>query len=139
MKMMFEENEPVVASSDDIVITACPTLVEENRATQEFLWGYYFCIENNSSERIQLVGKSWNITDDKGNCFCDDSAGFKGEIPELEPGESFEFTSLAPLTSPHAVFYGSCRIRKEGRTESKDIKIPTFTMSVPLQQSACLN
>ena len=28
MKMMFEENEPVVASSDDIVITACPTLVE---------------------------------------------------------------------------------------------------------------
>ena len=122
MKMMFEENEPVVASSDDIVITACPTLVEENRATQEFLWGYYFCIENNSSER-----------------FCDDSAGFKGEIPELEPGESFEFTSLAPLTSPHAVFYGSCRIRKEGRTESKDIKIPTFTMSVPLQQSACLN
>lgn len=43
--MMFEENEPVVASSDDIVITACPTLVEENRATQEFLWGYYFCIE----------------------------------------------------------------------------------------------
>ena len=54
--MMFEENEPVVASSDDIVITACPTLVEENRATQEFLWGYYFCIENNSSERIQLVG-----------------------------------------------------------------------------------
>ena len=138
MKMMFEENEPVVASSDDIVITACPTLVEENRATQEFLWGYYFCIEN-SSERIQLVGKSWNITDDKGNRFCDDSAGFKGEIPELEPGESFEFTSLAPLTSPHAVFYGSCRIRKEGRTESKDIKIPTFTMSVPLQQSACLN
>jgi len=136
--MMFEENEPVVASSDDIVITACPTLVEENRATQEFLWGY-FCIENNSSERIQLVGKSWNITDDKGNRFCDDSAGFKGEIPELEPGESFEFTSLAPLTSPHAVFYGSCRIRKEGRTESKDIKIPTFTMSVPLQQSACLN
>ena len=106
MKMMFEENEPVVASSDDIVITACPTLVEENRATQEFLWGYYFCIENNSSERIQLVGKSWNITDDKGNRFCDDSAGFKGEIPELEPGESFEFTSLAPLTSPHAVFYG---------------------------------
>ena len=93
MKMMFEENEPVVASSDDIVITACPTLVEENRATQEFLWGYYFCIENNSSERIQLVGKSWNITDDKGNRFCDDSAGFKGEIPELEPGESFEFTS----------------------------------------------
>lgn len=122
MKMMFEENEPVVASSDDIVITACPTLVEENRATQEFLWGYYFCIENNSSERIQLVGKSWNITDDKGNRFCDDSAGFKGEIPELEPGESFEFTSLAPLTSPHAVFTAAAESAKKAEPNPKTLR-----------------
>lgn len=136
---MFDEDEPAMISSDDIVITACPTLVEENKATQEFLWGYYFCIENNSSERIQLIGKNWNITDDKGNRFCDDSVGFKGEIPQLEPGESFEFTSMAPLTSPNAVFYGSCRIQKEGRTEIKDIKIPTFTMSVPEQISLSVN
>jgi len=31
---MFEENEPVMAFSDDIVITACPTLVEENKSSQ---------------------------------------------------------------------------------------------------------
>lgn len=136
---MFDEDEPAMTSSDDIVITACPTLVEENKATQEFLWGYYFCIENNSSERIQLIGKNWNITDDKGNRFSDDSVGFKGEIPQLEPGESFEFTSMAPLTSPNAVFYGSCRIQKEGRPEIKDIKIPTFTMSVPEQISLSVN
>lgn len=137
--LMFEENEPVMTDYDDIVITACPTLVEENKATQEFLWGYYFCIENNSSEKIQLIGKNWNITDDKGNRFCDDSAGFKGEIPQLEPGESFEFTSLAPLHSPHAVFYGSCKIQREGKSETKEIKIPTFTMSVAERKSSVLN
>lgn len=136
---MFEENEPVTAFSDDIVITACPTLVEENKSTQEFLWGYYFCIENNSSERIQLIGKNWNITDDKGHCYCDDSMGFKGEIPELEPGESFEFTSTAPLTSPNAVFYGSCKIQKEDGSETKEINIPTFTMTAPPPQSYSLN
>lgn len=85
--MMFEENEPVVASSDDIVITACPTLVEENRATQEFLWGYYFCIENNSSERIQLVGKSWNITDDKGNRFVMIRPVSKARFPSWSPAK----------------------------------------------------
>lgn len=137
---MFEENEPVVTSCDDIIITACPTLVEENQAKQEFVWGYYFCIENNSSERIRLVGKNWNITDDKGNRFCDDSEGFKGEIPELEPGEFFEFTSLAPLNSPHAVFYGSCKIKKEDASETREIKIPTFTLSVPQAvASSCVN
>lgn len=136
---MFNEIEPVVSSAEDIVIRACPTLVEENKSKQEFLWGYYFCIENNSSQRVQLLGKNWNITDDKGNCFCDDSMGFKGEIPMLEPGETFEFTSTAPLSSPHAVFYGSCKIQKEGQKESKDIKIPTFMMSVDVPVSVQLN
>lgn len=136
---MIEDNDYAVEATDDIIISACPTLVEENPATKEFIWGYYLCIENNSSERIHLVGKNWNITDEMGNSFCDDSAGFKGEIPELEPGECFEFTSLAPLHSPHAVFYGSCRIRQEGRNEMKEVKIPTFMMSAPLPSSVCLN
>lgn len=136
---MFSEFEPVEASAEDIVIRACPTLVEENQNKQEFLWGYYFCIENNSSQRVQLLGKNWNITDDKGNRFCDDSLGFKGEIPMLEPGEFFEFTSMAPLSSPNAVFYGSCKIQKEGQKESQDIKIPTFMMSVNEPVSAHLN
>ncbi len=136
---MLNEIEPVVSSAEDIVIRACPTLVEENQNKQEFLWGYYFCIENNSSQRVQLLGKNWNITDDKGNRFCDDSMGFKGEIPMLEPGEFFEFTSMAPLSSPNAVFYGSCKIQKEGQKESQDIKIPTFMMSVTEQVVKTLN
>ena len=136
---MFTENEPVVISNEDVVITACPTLVEENLAKQEFVWGYYFTIENNSSEKIHLLGKNWNITDGKGNRYCDDSDGFKGEIPALEPGEMFEFTSVAPLSSPSAVFYGSCKIKKESNGQTKEIKIPTFEMSVSLPQSTCLN
>ena len=51
---MFEEPEYVTSQTDDIVISACPTLVEENRRAQEFLWGYYLRIENNSAKKIQL-------------------------------------------------------------------------------------
>lgn len=125
---MMDDGELKVSQTDGIVISAGPVLMEEN-GHNDFLWGYYFCIENNSADKISLVGKNWNITDDHGNMFSDNSDGFKGEIPVLEPGEYFEFTSMAPLSSAHAVFYGSCRIKTEGQDKLKEVKIPTFLMS----------
>lgn len=115
--------------TDDIAITACPVLVEEESREDNLLWGYYLCIENNSAHKIHVVGKNWNISDDKGNLYCDNSMGFKGEIPELEPGECFEFTSTTPVKSSNAVFYGSCRIMNEAENITKDIRIPTFSLS----------
>ncbi len=107
---MDSAQEMIVTEDGDVTITAGSELVEaSHHAGQEFLWGYYFCIENNSDQKITLLGKNWNITDDSGRCFCDDSDGFSGEIPELEPGEYFEFSATAPLKAAHAVFYGSCQ------------------------------
>ena len=89
---MTDTDDMIVMEEGDVVITAASELVDSSyRAGEEFLWGYYFCIENNSDEKITLLGKNWNITDDSGRSFCDDSDGFSGEIPELEPGEYFEF------------------------------------------------
>ena len=125
---MFDTDDILTTEVDNITISAARELVEKNSAHQ-FVWGYYFCIENNSDKKISLVGKIWHITDDKGNNYSDDSVGFKGEIPDLEPGEMFEFSSTAPLSSENAVFYGSCKI-KAANDEIKEIKIPTFEMSV---------
>lgn len=127
---MPEDGELVFTEVDNIAISAGSSLVEKNVSGKGFLWGYYFCIENNSDHKISLVGKSWHITDDRGNSYADDSAGFHGEIPDLEPGETYEFSSMAPLSSPHAVFYGSCKIRA-ANDEIKNIRIPTFQLSVP--------
>lgn len=126
---MFEELDFVTEQTGDIVVSACPTLIESSKESEEFLWGYYLRIENNSNQKICLLGKNWSITDDKGNIFCDNSAGFKGELPELEPGEYFEFSSTAPLNSAHAVFYGSCKIISDKQKTVSEIKIPTFNLN----------
>ncbi|MBE6452302.1 MAG: ApaG domain [Alphaproteobacteria bacterium] len=131
---MLEDADYIVSQADGIRISACPVLVDK-LAPSNFIWGYYLCIENNSNERIQLVGKDWNITDDAGNSYNDSSAGFKGELPELEPGEYFEFTSETPLASANAVFYGSCKILSEGQSQIKEIRIPTFSLSVSGNQT----
>ena len=123
----MNNDEMEVLETGDITISAGSQLVEDN--IQHFVWGYYLCIENNSDKKISLVGKNWNITDEKGNSFWDNSEGFSGEIPEIEPGEYFEFSSLAPLSASNAVFYGSCKIKKAGEKLVEEIKIPTFTFS----------
>mgnify|MGYP000766698631 CR=1 FL=1 len=123
---MSVTDDLVSLQTDGIVVSAGPVLVDEE-AENRYMWGYYLCIENNTAKRIRLVGKDWNITDDRGNRYNDSSAGFKGELPELEPGEYFEFTSYAPLQAKNAVFYGSCKVQADGK--NKNIKIPTFSLS----------
>ena len=93
---MQTTEEMITMQEDGLVITAASELVDTytNASGKEFVWGYYFCIENTSDEKITLVGKNWNITDSCGNSFSDSTPGFQGEIPEIEPGEYFEFTSL---------------------------------------------
>lgn len=115
----------VSLNTDGINISVGSILVDE--AENDYMWGYYMCVENDTDSKIKLVGKDWNITDDKGNRYNDSSIGFKGEIPELEPGEFFEYTAYAPLQTRNAVLYGSCRIQSKGR--QKKVNIPTYSLS----------
>ena len=124
---MQNAEDIVVLENGDFTITAASELVESSdHKKSEFLWGYYFCIENNSDEKITLLGKDWNITDDKGQSYNDSTEGFSGEIPELEPGECFEFSATAPLKAAHAVFYGSCKILKGAAKIAESIKLPVL-------------
>ena len=131
---MVDCDDVLVSQTDGIVVSAGRMLLDEgNSRSQNFLWGYYLCIENNTDHKIQLVGKDWNITDEFGTRYSDTSAGFKGELPELEPGEFFEFSSEAPLKSANAVFYGSCKVLAEGQSCVKEVRVPTFSLSASAQ------
>lgn len=123
---MSSADDLVCLQTDGITVSAGPVLTDED-SENRYMFGYYLCIENNTAKKIRLVGKDWNITDEAGRRYTDSSAGFKGELPELEPGEYFEYTAYAPLKAKNAVFYGSCKVQ-EGNI-SKNIKIPTFSLS----------
>ncbi len=123
---MQNTQEMVTLQSDGLLITAASELVDTRSLAKgkEFLWGYYFCIENTSDEPVTLVGKDWNITDSLGNSFSDSTPGFQGEIPVLEPGEYYEFCSQAPLNAESAVFYGSCKVLRAGQKLAQKVKLP---------------
>ena len=120
---MFEPDF-VTSDTHDIVISACQAMMEDESG----LCGYYMRIENNSDDKIQLLSKNFNITDDQGNRYFDFGFGFKGELPELNPGEYFEFENVAPAFAGSAVLYGSCRIVKEKNNQVEDIALPALEL-----------
>ena len=130
------ENEYVTAQTDDILILACQAYLEDE---EDNACSYYLRIENNSDDKIQILGKEFNITDDKGNSYLENGLGFKGEIPELEPGEYFEFSDSAPVNSAFAVLYGTCKIVKEKCNQVKDIKIPAVSLVGNMRLNTAFN
>ena len=130
------ENEYVTTQTDDIVISACQAYLEDEA---DDACSYYLRIENNSDDKIQILSKEFNIADDKGNLYLENGLGFNGEIPELEPGEYFEFSDSAPVNSSFAVLYGSCRIVKEKCNQIKDIKIPAISLIGNIRSAIAFN
>lgn len=119
---MFEPDF-VVRQTNDIAVFACQASNEDDGAC-----GYYLRIENNSKDKIQLLSKNFSFTDDQGNRYFDFGQGFKGELPELNPGEYFEFENMTPSFAGSAVLYGSCRIVKERNNQVEDIQLPALEL-----------
>lgn len=111
----------------DILVSAYQELVDSDYSNDE-VWSYCLRIENNSNERIRLMKKNLCLTDEKGNSHYDISDGFNGELPDLEPGEYFEFEDTAKVVGNATVLYGSCfAITNKGK-ELK-IKLPVINLS----------
>jgi ApaG protein len=57
-------------------------------------------------------------------------SGVVGEQPVLEPGESFRYTSGAPLRTPSGIMLGWYRMEAEDG-ETFDVVIPPFSLDSP--------
>lgn len=118
-----------------IRVTVEPIWLEEQSDPKEqrYVWAYHVRIENEGDETVQLRSRHWMITDARGHVEHVRGPGVVGKQPRLEPGESFEYTSGAPLTTPSGFMGGTYRmITADG--ESFDIQIPTFSLDSPHQR-----
>src|SRR3546814_5533239 len=71
---------------------------------------YQVRIENTGGETVQLLNRHWRITDSMGRVQEVHGAGVVGEQPTLEPGETFEYTSGTPLSTPSGIDRKSTRL-----------------------------
>ncbi len=110
---------------------------------QRYVWAYRVTIENHGERTVQLLSRSWRITDARGRTFLVEGEGVVGEQPVLEPGEAFEYTSGTPLETPSGFMTGQYHMVAHGRgpavaltgaeVELFDVAIPAFSLDSPHQ------
>jgi ApaG protein len=91
---------------------------------------YTVTISNESPETVQLLTRHWIITDGSGHIDEVRGPGVVGKQPRLDPGESFQYTSSCPLSTPFGVMEGTYQMITDSGARF-DAKIAPFTLSEP--------
>jgi len=98
---------------------------------RRYVWAYRVTIANEGVETVQLVHRTWMITDGQGRTQRVHGTGVVGEQPVLEPGESFEYTSGTPLATPSGFMHGHYHMMVTSSGESFNAMIPAFSLDSP--------
>jgi ApaG protein len=115
-----------------ITVTVQPIFLEDQSSPAEghYVWAYRVRIDNNSDDTVQLKRRHWKITDALGRMQEVEGAGVVGEQPVLEPGETYEYTSGTPLSTPSGIMMGTYQMESDDG-ETFDVAIPAFSLDSP--------
>ena len=101
-----------------------------------YVWAYKVSIANEGRRTVQLLKRTWLITDGQGRTQRVHGDGVVGEKPVIEPGENFEYTSSTPLATPSGFMRGTYHMVVVETGEPFDVEIPGFSLDSPHQPSA---
>jgi ApaG protein len=126
-------SEEYCQTTHGIRVTVAPVFLDDrSRPDQhEFFWAYKVRIENEGGVTVQLLKRTWQITDSTGRTQSVHGPGVVGEQPVLEPGESFEYTSATPLGTPSGFMRGLYHMVETGTGAAFDVVIPAFSLDSP--------
>jgi ApaG protein len=114
-----------------IVRVAVNFLPEQSRIEAgKWFWVYHIRIENDSDHTVQLLTRHWRITDGRGKVDVVEGPGVVGEQPVLHPGESHDYVSGCPLTTPTGSMEGHYTFRRDDGAMI-EAAIPFFPLAAP--------
>ena len=130
---MSEDQEDAYSQITRFIrVSVDPFYLDDQSEPEDFhyVWAYHVRIENMGGETVQLLRRHWHITDSKGRIEEVRGEGVIGEQPILEPGDSFEYTSGAPLSTPSGFMTGTYQMVTEAG-DRFSVSIPAFSLDSP--------
>ena len=120
------------AVTRNIAVSVEPFFLDDRSdpAQSRYVWAYRVTIDNQSDETVKLLARYWHITDGAGRVEEVRGPGVVGEQPELDPGDSYQYMSGCPLSTPSGFMVGTYTMRNR-RGELFDIDIPAFSLDLP--------
>ena len=120
---------PNVAVTRGITVRVAVAFLAEQSdpAADRWFWSYHVRIENGSDIAVQLLSRSWRISDARGTVHEVTGEGVVGEMPLIAPDASFDYVSGCPLDTPSGAMNGSYRM-VDADGSAFDIAIPRFQL-----------
>jgi ApaG protein len=103
---------------------------QSNPDEGQYLFAYTVQIKNENELPIQIIARQWIITDSDGNSQQIKGLGVVGQQPVLNPGQSFEYTSWATISTPFGSMRGIYFCISE-QAEWFEAPITEFALSAP--------
>jgi ApaG protein len=115
-----------------ISVTVQPRFMPEESSPDDGRYFFAYAVEiiNLGPERVQVRARYWKIIDGNGRIEEVRGAGVVGKQPVLGPGESFNYTSGCPLTTPGGTMEGSY-VMETASGETFTAQIPAFSLDIP--------
>lgn len=124
---------PHVAVTRDVTVRVAVSFLAEQSAPDQgrWFWSYHVRIENRSDATVQLLARHWRIVDGRGNVHEVRGQGVVGDMPVIEPGDSYDYVSGCPLDTAAGSMSGHYDLVDEAG-EPFQVEIPKFTLLSPV-------
>ena len=99
----------------------------------KYVFAYSITIKNHSLCSAKLLSRYWLITDANGKEVEVQGEGVVGEQPLIRPGETFTYTSGAPLGTPTGFMHGQYKMEREDGDDFL-VDIPPFSLDSPYDE-----
>jgi ApaG protein len=121
-----------IENSHNIVVEVESNYVEGQSEPNDerYVFSYTITIRNEGGQPARLLSRHWIITDANGNIQEVKGEGVVGEQPHLNPGEGFQYTSGAMISTPVGSMRGTYQMVADDGDEF-DAEIPAFTLAIP--------
>lgn len=120
------------AVTHNIQVEVEPSYVSEESDPRQshYFFSYRVRISNKSEKQVQLLSRYWLITDGFGAVEEVEGSGVIGLQPTIKPGETFEYSSFCPLSTPSGFMQGKyTMLDAQGRR--LEVEIPRFILTEP--------
>lgn len=116
----------------DLTVSVTPRFVPEQSdpSQQQYVFAYTVRITNSGAQPVQLISRHWIITDGHQRVQEVRGLGVVGQQPLLAPGESFEYTSGCPLSTPVGTMRGTYHCVGENGIPF-EVPIAEFVLAMP--------
>jgi ApaG protein len=112
----------------EVSVTSQYVAAQSTPDQNNYVFTYRVLIRNIGLIGAKLLNRHWEIVDAHGNIQKVEGIGVIGQQPYLKPGEIFEYTSGAVLTTPIGSMHGTYDMVADDGIQFKAI-IPIFSLS----------